>query len=130
MARGCETAAELDPRLSVRQATAEAICRRIGIFSETESTDGMSFTGREFDDLSTEDQARAVRKARLFARVEPVHKSKIIEYLQADGEITAMVGGVLGEVWARSRPWWVEISAEIAARSVICGDLGDISALV
>ncbi|KAI0226747.1 Calcium-transporting ATPase sarcoplasmic/endoplasmic reticulum type [Lamellibrachia satsuma] len=74
------------------KATAEAICRRIGIFSDTESTDGMSYTGREFDNLSTADQANAVRKARLFARVEPIHKSKIVEYLQADGEVSAMTG--------------------------------------
>ena len=75
----------------VRKATAEAICRRIGVFGESESTEGKSYTGREFDDLSTEEQARAVRNGRLFARVEPSHKSKIVEYLQADGEISAMV---------------------------------------
>jgi len=75
----------------VLQATAEAICRRIGIFGENESTVGLSYTGREFDELSPSDQAAAVRRARLFARVEPTHKSKIVEYLQADGEITAMV---------------------------------------
>lgn len=73
------------------QATAEAICRRIGVFSETESTEGMSFTGREFDELSVEDQRAAVMRARLFARVEPAHKSKIVEYLQGEGEISAMV---------------------------------------
>lgn len=74
------------------KATAEAICRRIGVFSETESTEGKSFTGREFDDLPPAEQAKAVRNARLFARVEPVHKSKIVGYLQADGEISAMTG--------------------------------------
>ena len=73
------------------KATAEAICRRIGVFGETESTEGKAFTGREFDDLTPEEQAKAVRHARLFARVEPAHKSKIVEYLQADGEISAMV---------------------------------------
>jgi len=73
------------------QATAEAICRRIGVFTETESTEGKSYTGREFDDLSPDEQAKAVRNSRLFARVEPTHKSKIVEFLQADGEISAMV---------------------------------------
>jgi Ca2+ transporting ATPase len=74
------------------KATAEAICRRIGVFSETESTEGKAYTGREFDDLPHDEQAKAVRNSRLFARVEPAHKSKIVEFLQADGEISAMTG--------------------------------------
>lgn len=74
------------------KATAEAICRRIGVFSENESTAGLAFTGREFDDLPPEEQRAAVMRARLFARVEPAHKSKIVEFLQAEGEISAMTG--------------------------------------
>merc|ERR1712071_295770 len=74
------------------KATAEAICRRIGVFTEEESTDGLSFSGREFDDLSVEAQRNACAKARLFSRVEPSHKSKIIEYLQSMDEISAMTG--------------------------------------
>jgi len=74
------------------KATAEAICRRIGIFGESESTEGMAYTGREFDDLPPNEQQNASRRARLFARVEPTHKSRIVEHLQADGEVTAMTG--------------------------------------
>jgi Ca2+ transporting ATPase len=44
--------------------TAEAICRRIGIFDEDESTEGMAFSGREFDALSPSEQRAAVAKAR------------------------------------------------------------------
>jgi len=72
--------------------TAEAICRRIGIFAEDERTDGMAFSGREFDDLSPHEQKSAVANSRMFARVEPFHKSKIVEYLQTMKEITAMTG--------------------------------------
>ena len=72
--------------------TAEAIGRRIGLFGEDEDTRGKSFTGREFDDLSPEQQSSACRHAKLFARVEPAHKSKIVEFLQSHGEITAMTG--------------------------------------
>jgi Ca2+ transporting ATPase len=72
--------------------TAEAICRRIGIFSEEERTEGMAFSGREFDDLSPSEQKQGVKNARMFARVEPFHKSKIVEHLQAMEEITAMTG--------------------------------------
>jgi len=72
--------------------TAEAICRRIGIFGEDENTDGLAYSGREFDDLSPAAQKNAVANARMFARVEPIHKSKIVEYLQSMNEITAMTG--------------------------------------
>ena len=72
--------------------TAEAICKRIGIFGEDESTEGMAYSGREFDELSTSEQRTAVANSRMFARVEPFHKSKIVEYLQSMNEISAMTG--------------------------------------
>uniref|UniRef100_A0A1A8V6W4 Calcium-transporting ATPase n=1 Tax=Nothobranchius furzeri TaxID=105023 RepID=A0A1A8V6W4_NOTFU len=74
------------------KGTAVAICRRIGIFGEDDDVSSMAFTGREFDDLSPAAQRDAVVKARCFARVEPAHKSKIVEYLQSYDEITAMTG--------------------------------------
>jgi len=74
------------------KATAEAICRRIGIFGEDEDTHGMSYSGREFDDLSPGEQKAACMRSRLFSRVEPFHKSKIVEYLQSCDEISAMTG--------------------------------------
>jgi P-type Ca2+ transporter type 2A len=73
------------------KATAEAICRRIGVFTEEEDTTGKSYSGREFDDLPFAEQKAAVARARLFSRVEPSHKSKIIEFLQGMNEISAMV---------------------------------------
>ncbi|XP_053962019.1 calcium-transporting ATPase sarcoplasmic/endoplasmic reticulum type isoform X1 [Anastrepha obliqua] len=74
------------------KATAEAICRRIGVFGEDEDTTGKSYSGREFDDLSPAEQKAACARSRLFSRVEPQHKSKIVEYLQSMNEISAMTG--------------------------------------
>ncbi|XP_061080061.1 sarcoplasmic/endoplasmic reticulum calcium ATPase 1-like isoform X2 [Conger conger] len=74
------------------KGTAVAICRRIGIFGEDEDVTGRAFTGREFDDLPLDLQKEAVRKASCYARVEPSHKSKIVEFLQGFDEITAMTG--------------------------------------
>ncbi|XP_058889181.1 sarcoplasmic/endoplasmic reticulum calcium ATPase 2-like [Acipenser ruthenus] len=74
------------------KGTAVAICRRIGIFGEDEDVTDRAFTGREFDDLSPSAQGEAVKNARCFARVEPSHKSKIVEFLQSFDEITAMTG--------------------------------------
>uniref|UniRef100_A0AAR2K3T2 Calcium-transporting ATPase n=1 Tax=Pygocentrus nattereri TaxID=42514 RepID=A0AAR2K3T2_PYGNA len=74
------------------KGTAVAICRRIGIFGEDEDVTGRAYTGREFDDLSRTEQSEAVTRARCYARVEPSHKSKIVEFLQGYDEITAMTG--------------------------------------
>jgi len=74
------------------KGTAEAICRRIGVFGEDEDVTGMSYTGREFDDLPISEQRAACARSRLFSRVEPSHKSKIVEYLQSMNEISAMTG--------------------------------------
>ncbi|MEQ2227240.1 Sarcoplasmic/endoplasmic reticulum calcium ATPase 2, partial [Ilyodon furcidens] len=49
-------------------------------------------TGREFDELPPHLQRQACQTARCFARVEPAHKSRIVEYLQSLSDITAMTG--------------------------------------
>lgn len=78
------------------KGTAIAICRRIGIFGENEEVADRAYTGREFDDLPLGEQREACRRACCFARVEPAHKSKIVEYLQSYDEITAMVRRPMG----------------------------------
>lgn len=78
------------------KGTAVAICRRIGIFGEDDDVTGKAYTGREFDDLPRGEQSEAVTRACCFARVEPSHKSKIVEYLQGYDEITAMVRNKCG----------------------------------
>ncbi|XP_053327863.1 sarcoplasmic/endoplasmic reticulum calcium ATPase 1 isoform X1 [Spea bombifrons] len=74
------------------KGTAIAICRRIGIFGEDDEVTGRAYTGREFDDLPPAEQREACKRASCFARVEPSHKSKIVEFLQSFDEITAMTG--------------------------------------
>ncbi|KAG7275234.1 hypothetical protein CRUP_034824 [Coryphaenoides rupestris] len=80
------------------KATALSICRRVGIITEQEEAEGAAspfgggLTGREFDELPPHLQRQACRTARCFARVEPAHKSRIVEYLQSLNDITAMTG--------------------------------------
>ncbi|KAF3017461.1 hypothetical protein E8E14_009474 [Neopestalotiopsis sp. 37M] len=72
--------------------TAESICRSIGVFGANEDLTGKSFTGREFDNLSPEQQLDAAKHASLFSRVEPSHKSKLVDLLQSLNEVVAMTG--------------------------------------
>ncbi|KAI5466601.1 hypothetical protein BGZ63DRAFT_369032 [Mariannaea sp. PMI_226] len=72
--------------------TAESICRQIGVFGEHEDLTGKSYTGREFDELPPNQQLEAAKRASLFSRVEPGHKSKLVDLLQSIGEVVAMTG--------------------------------------
>jgi P-type Ca2+ transporter type 2A len=74
------------------QVTAETICRQIGVFGHDEDLTGKSYTGRQFDALSESEKMHAAKTASLFSRVEPIHKSKLVDLLQAAGEVVAMTG--------------------------------------
>ncbi|KAH8833548.1 hypothetical protein DL96DRAFT_1754258 [Flagelloscypha sp. PMI_526] len=74
------------------KGTAETICRQIGIFGHDEDLTGKSYTGKEFDALSQEEKVAAVKRASLFSRTEPGHKSQLVDLLQAQGDVVAMTG--------------------------------------
>ncbi|KAJ9462522.1 Calcium-transporting ATPase sarcoplasmic/endoplasmic reticulum type [Diplonema papillatum] len=80
--------------------TAEAICREIGVFGATESTEGKSYTGREFEAMSRDEQLDAVKKAKLFSRSVPEHKKTITDSLQACGFVCAMTGDGVNDALA------------------------------
>jgi len=75
--------------------TAETICRQIGVFQEEEDLTGKSYTGKEFSALSKQDKLDAVMRASLFSRTEPGHKLEIVELLQEQGLVCAMVSPFL-----------------------------------
>ena len=69
--------------------TAEAIAEQIGIKTSNEQT---VHTGAELDSMSDRQLEETVRHAAVFARVTPEHKLRIVNAMQANGEVAAMTG--------------------------------------
>ncbi len=68
--------------------TAVAIAKELGIAESIEQ----SLTGAEIDDLSEEAFAANINNYRVFARVSPEHKVKIVRAFKAHGNIVSMTG--------------------------------------
>ena len=69
-------------------STASAIAKNLGILTEG----GKVITGKELDLMSDKDLELAVKSTRVFARVSPEHKLKIVYALKKNGNIVAMTG--------------------------------------
>lgn len=67
--------------------TACAIAQKIGIYNG-----GGAVTGSQIEKMSDEELAKATEKCRVFARVSPQHKVRIVKAFRSRGEITAMTG--------------------------------------
>jgi Ca2+ transporting ATPase len=72
--------------------TAEAIARQTNIIHEDEDAKGLIYTGRQFGELSQDERQKVAKTAKVFARVEPIHKSMLVDCLQASGDVVAMTG--------------------------------------
>ena len=68
--------------------TAVAIAKQLGIL-ENES---QAITGAQLSEISDEDFESTVEKYRVYARVQPEHKVRIVKAWRAKGYITAMTG--------------------------------------
>ncbi len=77
--------------------TAMAVAEVIGLPSPK------VLTGKEIDALSPQALRDAARDTNVFARVSPAHKLKLVEALQADGQIVAMTGDGVNDAPALKR---------------------------
>ena len=67
-------------------ATAAAVARGIGL------PEGRPVTGAEIGRMSDAELDAAVRGASVFARIEPLHKLRIVQAFKRQGEVVAMTG--------------------------------------
>ena len=68
------------------KVTAESIGRQL------ELPEGRAVTGHELSEMSDEELRREVKNISVFARIEPLHKLRIVNALKENGEVVAMTG--------------------------------------
>ena len=87
--------------------TARAIATEIGILREGEDEDGGDsphvVTGAEIERMSDEELAAAAPGIRVYARVNPEHKIRIVSALKSRGHIVAMTGDGVNDAPALKR---------------------------
>lgn len=81
--------------------TAMAIAEELGLMRV--SIDGLALSGAGFDELSDEGLDGVVEELKVYARVSPAHKLRIVEALQKKGHIVAMTGDGVNDAPALKR---------------------------
>ncbi len=81
--------------------TAQAIAREVGLLAA--ESEHQVVTGRELGRMSDEDLARILPEVRVFARVSPEHKLRLVNALKAQGEVVAMTGDGVNDAPALKR---------------------------
>ncbi len=88
--RACQSAGiEVKMITGDHALTAAAIARQIGL---SQDRDPVVFEGKQLTEMSDQELANAVGISNVFARVAPEQKLRLVEALQAKGEIVAMTG--------------------------------------
>ncbi len=79
--------------------TAHAIAETIGMLKQGRGV----MTGAQIDALSDDNLRDVINKTSVFARVSPEHKMRIVDALQANGEVVAMTGDGVNDAPAIKR---------------------------
>jgi Ca2+-transporting ATPase len=82
--------------------TAAAVAREVGLVPGDRQKQTV-LTGGELNQLSDSELAKVLEKTRVFARVAPEHKLRLVNLLQAQGEVVAMTGDGVNDAPALKR---------------------------
>ncbi len=79
--------------------TAVAIAKELGILNQGDKV----MTGKELDSLSDEELEKIVEEVKVYARVSPFHKLRIVEALKRKGHVVAVTGDGVNDAPALKR---------------------------
>ena len=71
---------------------AREIARQIGLWNDAVDGDDLLLTGTEFSALDDKEAARRAQALKIIARARPMDKKRLVELLQAQGQVVAVTG--------------------------------------
>lgn len=93
-----------DAGVRVKMITGDHVITAMTIGAQMGIGDGMSaVTGKELETMDDDQLRLSVQKVDVFARVSPEHKLRLVQALQANGEIVAMTGDGVNDAPALKR---------------------------
>jgi len=99
--------------------TAERIASSIGLISAGDQT----LEGAQIAELSDEQLREEVKKTAVFSRIRPQDKFRIIRALQANGEVTAMIGDGVNDAPALKR---ANIGVVVGSATDVAKEMADL----
>ena len=100
-------------------ATASAVAKEVGIDGDSSST----VEGKDLENLSDEELDRRLPNLKVYARVEPKHKLRIIEAWQRRGQVVAMTGDGVNDAPALKK---ADIGIALGSGSEVAKEAGDL----
>ncbi len=99
--------------------TAQSIATEVGIEASSE----MILEGEDIDNLSDQELEEKVRHVSIYARVSPGHKLRIVNALQARGEVVAMVGDGVNDAPALKK---ADVGISVGSGTDVAKEVADI----
>ena len=100
------------------RVTAEAVMKAIGIEVKPEEI----LEGEELKHLTPEELRSCISQVKLFARIDPLEKLRIVQALQKNGEVVALVGDGVNDAPALKR---AEVGVVVGEASEVAKETAD-----